>query len=259
VIWITVGPYGNCNFALFRELLPVMLGNGAMLNGLADGPTRATASANLYVNYMDQHVFQPLGVPTRGGGSAECYPPGPGRLAMLSYPLPAGTANGINWTNWALAPYPGWAASTLTCGSSAWVLSAADLFKVINDLAGGNILLTTTQRHDANSGMFPKCLGWDCAVRSDCPDPYVCKNGYLGPPNNSVTFAQNAIWTYAGILGCSLPIVALVNSPTPLPYAGWNVPPGANGAPATEAPDIISLVNDAYKQTAVPGTPKPCP
>ena len=87
----TQNEYGNCNFALFRELLPVMLGNGPSLNGVADGPTRATASANLYVSYMDQHVFQPLGVPTRGGGSAMCSPPGPGLFTMLSYPLPAGT------------------------------------------------------------------------------------------------------------------------------------------------------------------------
>jgi hypothetical protein len=256
---VSQNEYGNCNFALFRELLPVMLGNGAMLNGTADGPARAAASANLYVSYMDQHVFQPLGIPSRGGGSAECSPPGPGPLAMLSYPLPAGTTNGINWTNWTLAPYPGWAASPQTCGSSAWVLSAVDLFKVINDLANGNVLLTNAQRQNAQDGMLPQCLGWDCAVRTDCPNPYVCKNGYLGPPNNSAINAQNAIWTYAGILGCSLPIVALVNSPTPLPYAGWNVPPGSNGAPTIEAPDIISLVANAYSQAAVPGTPSPCP
>ena len=121
-------------------------------------------------------------------------------------------------------------------------LSAIDVSKVINDLANGNVLLTDTQRHNAQTGMFPNCLGWDCSVRNGLSRPYVCKNGYLGPANNATT-PQNAVWTYAGILGCSIPIVALVNSPTPLPYAGWNVPPGANGTPATEAPDIIRLVN----------------
>jgi Beta-lactamase len=233
---VTQNEYGNCNFALFRELLPVMLGNGATLNGTADGPARATASANLYVGYMDQHVFQPLGVPTRGGGSAKCSPPGPGPLTMLSYPLPAGTTQGEDWGS-----------TSLICGASGWELSAIDVIKVINDLANGNVLLTNAQRQNAQDGMLPQCLGWDCAVRTDCPNPYVCKNGNL----DTITIS---LWTYAGILGCSVPVVVVVNSPTPPPFAGWNVPPGK-----PEAPDIIDLVANAYSQAAVPGTPSPCP
>jgi hypothetical protein len=108
-------------------------------------------------------------------------------------------------------------------------------------------LLTNAQRQNAQDGMLPQCLGWDCAVRTDCPNPHVCKNGNL----DTMTIS---LWTYAGILGCSVPVVVVVNSPTPPPFAGWNVPTGK-----PEAPDIIDLVANAYSQAGVPGTPSPCP
>lgn len=143
---------------------------------------------------------------------------------IFSYPFPAGTISGTDWGDW-----------SLQCGSGGWVLSAGDIFKVINDLATGNVLLTNAEKKQ----MFTDCLGWDCAVRSDCPSPYVCKNGDL---NNG---GGIAVWTYAGILKCNVPVVVVVNSPLPSPYQSGG--------------DIIGLVENAYKGAAVAGTPRACP
>jgi hypothetical protein len=208
--------YGNCNFALMRELMPNLL--GINLLGYANGSARASQSASIYINYINSHVFQPVSVPTRA-----CKPPS-GTHDILSYPYPAGTTPGTDWGDW-----------TLSCGGGGWVISGDEIFRVINDLATGNTLLTSAEK----KSMFSNCLGWDCAVRSDCPDPYVCKNGDL---TNGL---GTSVWTYAGVLGCNVPVVVVVNSPLPSPYQ-------TNG-------DIIELVANAYKNAKVDGTAQSCP
>jgi hypothetical protein len=115
------------------------------------------------------------------------------------------------------------------------VLSADDIFRVVSDIATGHTLLNAAERKQ----MLSNCLGWDCAVRSDCPNPYACKNGDL---NNG---AGIAVWTYAGVLKCDVPVVVVVNSPLPAPYQGGG--------------DIIGLVENAFKNASVPGTPRSCP
>jgi len=213
----SVATYNNCNFAIFRELLPAM--EGHTLTNLTDIP-RASKSASLYISYMNENVFRPLGI-----RNAQCMPPASGTVDILSYPIPAGVAHGTDWGDW-----------TLACGGGGWVLSADEIFKVIDDLANGNVLLTSVEK----TAMFTNCLGWDCSVRADCPNPYVCKNGALNNGNlNSIS-----VWTYTGIFKCSVPVVVLVNSLLPAPYRS--------------AGDIIGLVEHAYKEAAVVGTPKPC-
>ena len=203
--------YDNCNFAIFRELLPKL--SGQPIDNIADGPLRAKKSADMYIAYMNQNVFAPVGVST-----AACQPPG-GFNVVLSYPFPAGATHGNDWGNW-----------TLTCGGGGWVLSARDIFLVINSIASNNTLLTDAQRKQ----MISNCLGWDCAVRNDCPTPYVCKNGSL----------SSLLWTYAGIFKCDVPVAIYVNSPLPAPYQTGS--------------DIIGLVQNAYNAAAVAGTPKAC-
>jgi hypothetical protein len=207
--------YGNCNFSLLRELMPALMGQP--LTGIPDGQQRANQSSTLYINYMNTHVFQPVGVPV-----SACKPP-KGTDDILSYPFPAGTTSGTDWGD-----------SSLKCGAGGWVLSGDEIFRVTNDLATGNVLLTNAEKHQ----MFTDCLGWDCAVRSDCPNPYVCKNGDLNNGNGT------AVWTYAGILKCNVPVVVVVNSPLPSPYQ--------------TSGDIIGLVKDALTRAAVPGAPRAC-
>jgi CubicO group peptidase (beta-lactamase class C family) len=208
--------YGNCNFALLRELMPAL--QGQPLTNYPNGSQRAQVSSTMYINYMNANVFGPVGVPV-----SECKPPA-GTGDVLSYPFPAGNTSGDDWGDW-----------SLECGSGGWVLSANQIFDVVNNLATGNTLLTAAEKKQ----MFSDCLGWDCAVRSDCPSPYVCKNGDLG------NGAGINVWTYAGVLKCNVPVVVVVNSPLPAPYQ-----PGE---------DIIGLVLNAYKNATVPGTGAPCP
>jgi len=75
-------------------------------------------------------------------------------------------------------------------------------------------------------------------VRGDCPDPSVCKNG--GLENGNVK-----LYTYAGVLKCSVPVVVIVNSVLPAPYETGN--------------DIIGLVDDAQTNAKVSGAPRACP
>ena len=106
---------------------------------------------------------------------------------------------------------------------------------VLQDLTSGNVLLTNAQKSQMN--LTP--LGWDNTVRSDCPNPYVCKNGSLNLPG-----PVPGLWTYFGIFKCTVPVVVVVNS----------------GIPTN---DIIDLVANAYKGAAAPvpsGAPQPkCP
>jgi hypothetical protein len=211
---IGVPKYGNCNFALLRELMPAL--SGTPLMNYPNGPQRAQQSSALYINYMNIHVFQPVGVPT-----SQCKPPA-GTNDVLSYPYPAGNTAGTDWGDW-----------SLTCGGGGWVLSADQLFRVINDLAAGSTLLTKAERTQMISGD----LGWDSAVRNDCPTGYVCKNGSLGD-------GTHELWTYSGILKCNVAVVLVVNSPLPSIYE--------NGE------DIIGLVKDAFNASTVAGTPVAC-
>jgi hypothetical protein len=216
------GNYSNCNFALFRELLFIMEGNS--INGLPDGATRAQASANFYVSYMNQHVFAPVGVQP-----VTCAP-NPNKLfAALAYSFPPGSNPGWNGAE-ANTPTGDW---TLSCGGGGWNVSAGDLFLVLSDIAGGSVLLTPDEKAKMSSSArhFP---GWDNAVRSDCPSPQaLCKNGSISGG------AKAAIWTYMGVFKCNVPVVVVVNS-------ALNT-------------DVINIVANAYSSLPQSGPPKQCP
>jgi hypothetical protein len=208
--------YGNCNFTLLRELMPALLGQS--LTNLANNEQeRGVQSSLLYVQYLQSHVFSPVGVTT------SCTPPTTSNI--LSYPDPAGSTPGTNWTDW-----------SLECGAAGWQLSAFDIFAVLNSLATTNTLLDFAQRGE----MFTGCLGWDCAIPGvNCPTPYVCKNGALS--NGSGTEE----WLYAGIVKCNVPVVVIVNSPLP---AKWEDSPY----------NIIDMVANAYSLSQVTGSGKAC-
>lgn len=203
--------YSNCNFAIFRELLSPMEGN--QIGNLPDDQ-RAQASANFYIDYINQNVFAPLGIQPQS-----CMPTTDPAFDMLSYPFPPGSTNGTDWGDW-----------TLACGGGGWNITAGNIFAFINDLANGNVLLTAGQRAQMNAQ--PYGLGWDNTVQRICagpnfPAPYFCKNGSLGPDGMG-----REIWTYAGIFKCAVPVVVVVNSPLPPAFENSN--------------DIIQLVAMAY-------------
>jgi hypothetical protein len=193
--------------------MPALEGNN--LIGYPDGPARAAISSSDYLQYLNQNVFQPVAVP-----GSECKPPA-GTNYILSYPsLKDEDVPGWNWDDW-----------SLKCGSGGWVISGDEIFRVMNDLANGNVLLTNAEKQQ----MFDDCLGWDCAVGAPCPAPYVCKNGHL---KQTIDGNVYNVWTYAGIVKSNVPVVVVVNSALPDKYqnAGWN---------------IIALVRDALANAVV--------
>jgi CubicO group peptidase (beta-lactamase class C family) len=217
--------YNNCNFAIFRELLPAMEGQSFPATA-----SRANQSANFYIQYMNDNVFAPVGVPR-----SECKPPAEINH-MLSYPFPAGSTKGTDWDDW-----------TLACGGGGWVLSSSDLHKVIRDLASGNALLSTVEKNLMSSNSSQ--LGWDNTVRRDCspvstasPPPFaVCKNGSF------LDATGHGTWSYAGIISCNVPVVVIVNSRI------------ADPANQLQNVDIIVSVQKALNGATVQGTPKNCP
>ena len=114
------------------------------------------------------------------------------------------------------------------------MLTANDLFTADYYIANGNVLLTGSEKNQMENDW----LGWDNAVRSDCPNPYVCKNGALPQPGTDTLL----FWTYLGIFKCNVPVTVIVDSPTP------------------SNQDIIDIVANAYAAAAVPNmTGAPCP
>lgn len=222
--------YSNCNFAIFRELLPIMEGFTIL-----DYPPfpflippqvfRPPLSADLYIQYMNNSVFAPVGVGTNRGGVL-CKPPAPGPTDVLSYPNPAGTSPGTDRGD-----------MTLGCGGGGWVMTANEVFKVINDLARGSTLLSSAQESNMRTSFF----GWDNAVFRNCgnpPDPLnVCKNGGYGNP--SANPPAPVVATYAGILNCSIPVVVFANSAV------------SNFLQPNTGGDIIDLVSTAYSNVSV--------
>jgi len=135
------GVYSNCNFAIFRELLPQMEGNnainqtsdgfGGIVGGILSGfvpPSdlnpRAEQSAKFYIDYVNQNVLAPGLV----SGTRSCSPTSNPLLQIWSYPPPPATTGATNWGD-----------QTLTCGGSGWNMSAGDLTFVFNALAKGSL------------------------------------------------------------------------------------------------------------------------
>jgi hypothetical protein len=198
--------YSNCNFALLRELMPALT-----QQSVGSGRARALNSMNIYIKYMNDHVFTPVGI-----GARDCKPPPVHTLQILSYPFTPNTTRGDNWGDETVDNN-----GSGSCSPSGWNLTANDVFKVLNDLANGNVLLTNNDKQQMASGY----LGWDNAVFRDCPGPNLCKNGDHPDFVNGIS-----VWAYAGIFKSQIPVVVFVNSPLPSPYQPYNP---LNGTPGT--------------------------
>jgi hypothetical protein len=142
-------------------------------------------SANFYIKYLQQNVFQPIGVT-----GADCKPAANSHPALY-YPFPPGTTPGNEGGDW-----------TLACGSGGWGVTAGNLYLVLSSLIGNNTLLTDAQKTLMNKG----CLGWDCSVQTQTD--YVGKNGLLvNAPTGG--FELN---TFIGIFKGKLPFMLIINS-----------------------------------------------
>jgi CubicO group peptidase (beta-lactamase class C family) len=199
------GVYSNCNFAIFRELLPQMEQDpsvNATPDDILQVNPRAQLSASFYINYVNQYVLGPSNV----AGLRNCAPTSNSNLQMLSYPVPPATTPNTNWGDW-----------TLSCGGGGWNLSAFDMLEVFRALGTGNLLSAAQQQQIYVSDPNHPGLGWDNTV-ANCPGAtangqtyYWCKNGFLGG-----SARQAGIETFAGLFKCNaVPVIVVVNSPIP--------------------------------------------
>ena len=179
--------YSNCNFALFRVLIPYLL------NNIQDTGDPAADTANAYGKSMQQGVFAPLGIT-----DATCDPsppPPPNGNMIYWYPNPPKQAVGYNGGE-----------TFLSCGAVGWALSAQDLYAILTDLISGNKLLEYNQKILMNLAF----LGWDNIVGADCRFPAVCKNGQGNVDYQGV--AVPGYWGYIGIYECQIGVVVIANS-----------------------------------------------
>jgi len=171
--------YNNKNFALFRVILPY-------LNGFEDAAPerRDAATARTYIEYMQKHVFEPLGIE-----HADCKPSAADPPALY-YPVPAGPARGIEAGDW-----------TPICGGGGWVLTANDLFRVMHSLLHDETLLAVPQKER----LMKYCLGLGCSTRPQ--KDFRGKDGFLFYDGKKV-----AVEAFAGIFKGRMIAVVVTNS-----------------------------------------------
>jgi CubicO group peptidase (beta-lactamase class C family) len=171
--------YSNYNTAVLRMLLPVIEQGAAAFK--ASDPTTLAALpqkfADAYVQIVQSHVFEPLGLK-----NMDCRPP-VGAPYALGYVFP-GTTPGYDWTD-----------QRLSCGAQGWYLSVEDYTKVLLSLnANDGKLLTSDQSSQYSfSNVVQQSLGLD--MTSYQGHRYVEKNGAEGVGNG------NGITTSVAIMG----------------------------------------------------------
>lgn len=134
-----IGCYMNANYALFRVIIPVMLGkikpltkfewpttgpNGLLIAKIFDpaeakiDEDNANLAAAVYINYVNDNVFARAGLPALSCGPTDVDQQG--KAYKLSAPNKAGTDFGNAFKN---------------CGSTGWFLSASQMstyFQAVN-------------------------------------------------------------------------------------------------------------------------------
>ncbi len=122
--------YQNCNFALFRLLIPYLENRSEMHNFEDNGLSGATINercSDRYIEYVRDHVLLPSG---------------------LENPQPTYTSSNIaysyNFQNQNVAGYPQQANQRYEGGAGGWVVSARDYVKFLAALDNG-VLLATSQ------------------------------------------------------------------------------------------------------------------
>jgi len=157
--------YSNLNFALFRILLPRIMGYGG---------DDETEYANRYVQIVQDTVFTPLGIT-----DVDCAPPKNSEYA-LAHAFP-GNQPGHDFGD-----------QRKLCGGEGWYLSVEDLGKLLLSLNGADgRILTDAEFRDMQDNPAVHPVGWDWNCPSNCSPPvagvrWIEKNGLLeyngGPP-----------------------------------------------------------------------------
>ncbi len=118
--------YQNCNFAMFRIIIPYLEKKNEMLNFEDNGLSGATLNercSERYIKYVRDHVLLPAG---------------------LGNPQPIYTSNNVaysyNFEKQNIAGYPQQANQRWETGAGSWIVSARDYVKFLSSLENGEII-----------------------------------------------------------------------------------------------------------------------
>jgi CubicO group peptidase (beta-lactamase class C family) len=142
--------YQNQNFALFRVLIPGLVGVD-----LARAADPAATAAAVYLSDLGD-VFGPTFPVT-------CAPGADGAPYALAYPFPAGANPGTDWGDW-----------TATCGGGGLYLSLNALCAFLNQLTHG----AWVSGRELQSLLYDM-LGWDYTFADTSHGTCFVKNGFL--------------------------------------------------------------------------------
>ncbi|WP_337871074.1 serine hydrolase domain-containing protein [Meiothermus sp.] len=162
--------YQNANFALFRMIIPY-LWKGSFK--LLDPDSYTEKLAEMYVEYVSEHVLKPMGIFDAG-----CKPAGSAQTLFYQF---GEDTSGWNPSDW-----------TLICGGGGWNMWARELAAFLAHLRYGNVLSAATRQQ-----VDDERLGWKVKVGDhgdylthgdDLWDANSCTRGMTGAimdfPNN---------------------------------------------------------------------------
>lgn len=134
--------YSNMNFALFRVIIPYLMNKtvakqveASMVPGNTEGFEEWMSKQ--YVNYMQQHVFTPIGIQ-----EALCKPGEPSAMAFNEGPK----LSFVTQTDW-----------TLASAGGGYYLSTMEMARIMAYLSHTETLLSNEQKNQ----MDAELLGWD--------------------------------------------------------------------------------------------------
>lgn len=158
--------YNNSNFALFRMIIPKL--NGYKDPQTLNDTTASTVFAGLYADYVNNHVFKPLGIIGIEQKAAANNP-------ALAYQFPAPIIAGESFGD-----------MTETGASRGWVLNARQLAMFMNGLIYTELVIPRTvakQMKDEQLGLWQTNVGGK-TVSYEHGGYYPGKNGTGGLYNN---------------------------------------------------------------------------
>jgi len=165
----TVYTYLNANFALFRVLIP------SLWKGLDDAPSMgqidSLTSQNVYIQYMQEHVFKPIGL-----NNITCLPEDRSIATMYYATTDLDNVNGTFYNDW-----------TAICGGGGYFMTTFELATVVAYYQHTEVLLSKESRTIMRDNRF----GMDRQDGSyEKHGTYFGKNGSIASAIGQGTFEQ---------------------------------------------------------------------
>ncbi len=166
-----LGCYNNMNYALFRVIIPVLLGDikkpAPTVSSQPTDHEYELIAANSYIKYVNENVLSKAGLP-----ALSCRPED-GEKQGLSYTSLAPNGKGVDFGDF-----------TLMCGGEGWFLSASQLATFFYTINNTNQIISATMaaqmRNEFLGYKFTGVIGAPAGKVQYWFEP----GGYSAPPNN---------------------------------------------------------------------------